>query len=38
MPGSHLVTIAQATHPMFLQEPAAFNAALVQFLAQHGTA
>jgi pimeloyl-ACP methyl ester carboxylesterase len=36
LPGSHLVTIPQATHPMFLQQPAAFNAVLVPFLAQCG--
>jgi pimeloyl-ACP methyl ester carboxylesterase len=35
IPGSHLVTIPQATHPMSIQNPAAFNAALLQFLAQH---
>ena len=32
LPGSRLVTIAQATHPMFVQQPGAFNDALVQFL------
>jgi pimeloyl-ACP methyl ester carboxylesterase len=35
LPGSRLVTIAQATHPMFVQQPAAFNAVLLPFLAQH---
>jgi pimeloyl-ACP methyl ester carboxylesterase len=35
LPGSRLVTIPQATHPMFVQQPAAFNDALLQFLAQH---
>jgi pimeloyl-ACP methyl ester carboxylesterase len=35
LPGSHLVTIPNATHPMSLQNPAAFNEALLQFLAQH---
>ena len=35
MPGSRLVTIPQATHPMSIQNPAAFNEALLQFLAQH---
>ena len=34
MPGSRLVTIAQATHPMFVQQPAAFNEVLLQFLAR----
>jgi pimeloyl-ACP methyl ester carboxylesterase len=36
LPGSRLVTIPQATHPMFLQQPTAFNAVLVPFLAQCG--
>jgi pimeloyl-ACP methyl ester carboxylesterase len=35
LPGSHLVTIPNATHPMSLQKPAAFNEALLQDLAQH---
>jgi pimeloyl-ACP methyl ester carboxylesterase len=35
IPGSRLVTIPQATHPISLQNPTAFNAALLQFLAQH---
>jgi pimeloyl-ACP methyl ester carboxylesterase len=35
LPGSRLVTIAQATHPMFVQQPAAFNEVLLPFLAQH---
>jgi pimeloyl-ACP methyl ester carboxylesterase len=35
IPGSRLVIIPQATHPMSLQNPAAFNEALLQFLAQH---
>jgi pimeloyl-ACP methyl ester carboxylesterase len=35
LPGSHLVTIPNATHPMSLQKPAAFNEALLQGLAQH---
>jgi pimeloyl-ACP methyl ester carboxylesterase len=35
IPGSRLVTIPQATHPIPLQNPTAFNAALLQFLAQH---
>jgi pimeloyl-ACP methyl ester carboxylesterase len=35
IPGSRVVTIAQATHPMFVQQPAAFNAVLLPFLAQH---
>jgi len=35
LPGSHLVTIPNATHPMSLQKPAAFNEALLQVLAQH---
>jgi pimeloyl-ACP methyl ester carboxylesterase len=35
IPGSRLVTIAQATHPMFVQQPAAFDEVLVSFLAQH---
>jgi pimeloyl-ACP methyl ester carboxylesterase len=35
IPGSRLVTIPQATHPMPIQNPAAFNEALLQFLAQH---
>jgi pimeloyl-ACP methyl ester carboxylesterase len=34
IPGSRLVTIPQATHPMPIQNPAAFNEALLQFLAQ----
>jgi pimeloyl-ACP methyl ester carboxylesterase len=35
LPGSHLVTIPNATHPVSFQNPAAFNAALLHFLAQH---
>jgi pimeloyl-ACP methyl ester carboxylesterase len=35
IPGSRLVTIPKATHPMSIQNPAAFNEALLQFLAQH---
>jgi pimeloyl-ACP methyl ester carboxylesterase len=35
LPGSRLVTIPQATHPMVFQQPAAFNAVLVPFLSQH---
>jgi pimeloyl-ACP methyl ester carboxylesterase len=35
IPGSRLVTIPNATHPMSSQNPAAFNEALLQFLAQH---
>jgi pimeloyl-ACP methyl ester carboxylesterase len=35
LPGSRLVTIPQATHPMFVQQPAAFNEVLLAFLAQH---
>jgi pimeloyl-ACP methyl ester carboxylesterase len=35
IPGSRLVTIPNATHPMSAQNPAAFNEALLQFLAQH---
>jgi pimeloyl-ACP methyl ester carboxylesterase len=35
MPGSRLVTIPQATHLMSIQNPATFNEALLQFLAQH---
>jgi pimeloyl-ACP methyl ester carboxylesterase len=35
LPGSHLVTIPNATHPMSFQHPAAFNEALLPFLAQH---
>jgi pimeloyl-ACP methyl ester carboxylesterase len=35
IPGSRLATIAQATHPMFVQQPAAFNEVLLPFLAQH---
>jgi pimeloyl-ACP methyl ester carboxylesterase len=35
LPGSRLVTIPQATHPMIFQQPAAFNEALLSFLAQH---
>jgi pimeloyl-ACP methyl ester carboxylesterase len=35
IPGSRLVTIPQAAHPMSLQNPAAFNEALLPFLAQH---
>jgi pimeloyl-ACP methyl ester carboxylesterase len=35
LPGSRLVTIPQATHLMFVQQPAAFNATLLAFLAQH---
>jgi pimeloyl-ACP methyl ester carboxylesterase len=34
IPGSRLVTIPKATHPMSIQNPAAFNEALLQFLAQ----
>lgn len=34
IPGSRLVTIPKATHPMSIQNPAAFNKALLQFLAQ----
>jgi pimeloyl-ACP methyl ester carboxylesterase len=34
IPGSRLVLIPQATHPMSYQNPAAFNAVLLQFLAQ----
>jgi pimeloyl-ACP methyl ester carboxylesterase len=34
IPGSRLVTIPQATHPMSIQNPAAFNEVLLQFLAQ----
>jgi pimeloyl-ACP methyl ester carboxylesterase len=34
LPGTRLVTIPEATHPMFVQQPAAFNAVLVPFLAQ----
>jgi pimeloyl-ACP methyl ester carboxylesterase len=34
IPGSRLVTIPNATHPMSYQNPAAFNEALLQFLAQ----
>lgn len=34
IPGSRLVTIPNATHPMSHQNPAAFNEALLQFLAQ----
>lgn len=34
-PGSRLVTIPKATHMMSYQNPAAFNEALLQFLAQH---
>jgi pimeloyl-ACP methyl ester carboxylesterase len=35
VPGSRLVTIPNATHPMSIQNPAAFNEALLQFLSQH---
>ena len=35
IPGSRLVTIPNATHLMSYQNPAAFNEALLQFLAQH---
>jgi 5-(hydroxymethyl)furfural/furfural oxidase len=35
IPGSRLVVIPQATHLMTHQHPAAFNEALLQFLAQH---
>jgi pimeloyl-ACP methyl ester carboxylesterase len=35
LPGSRLVTIPQATHLMFIQQSAAFNAVLLSFLAQH---
>jgi pimeloyl-ACP methyl ester carboxylesterase len=35
IPGSRLVTIPQATHPMSIQNPAAFNEVLLQFLVQH---
>ena len=35
IPGSRLVIIPQATHPMSRQNPVAFNAVLLQFLAQH---
>jgi pimeloyl-ACP methyl ester carboxylesterase len=35
LPGSHLVTIPNATHPLSFQNPGAFNEALLQFLAQH---
>lgn len=35
LPGSRLVTIPQATHAMFVQQPEAFNAVLMPFLAQH---
>ena len=35
LPGSRLVTIPNATHPLSIQNPAAFNEALLQFLAQH---
>jgi pimeloyl-ACP methyl ester carboxylesterase len=34
IPGSRLVTIPKATHPMSIQNPAAFNEVLLQFLAQ----
>jgi pimeloyl-ACP methyl ester carboxylesterase len=34
IPGSRLVIIPQATHPMASQNPAAFNRALLEFLAQ----
>ncbi len=34
IPGSRVVTIAQATRPMFVQQPAAFNEVLLPFLAQ----
>jgi len=34
IPGSRLVTIPKATHPMSIQNPAAFNEALLQVLAQ----
>lgn len=35
VPGSQLITIADATHPMSFQQPVAFNDALMQFLRQH---
>jgi pimeloyl-ACP methyl ester carboxylesterase len=35
LPGSHLVTIPNATHPLSFQNPGAFNEARLQFLAQH---
>lgn len=34
IPGSRLVTVPKATHPMSIQNPAAFNEMLLQFLAQ----
>jgi pimeloyl-ACP methyl ester carboxylesterase len=34
VPGSRLAIIPKATHPMSYQNPAAFNEALLQFLAQ----
>lgn len=34
IPGSRLGIIPRATHPMSYQNPAAFNEALLQFLAQ----
>jgi pimeloyl-ACP methyl ester carboxylesterase len=34
IPGSRLLTIPKATHPMSIQNPAAFNKTLSQFLAQ----
>jgi pimeloyl-ACP methyl ester carboxylesterase len=34
-PGSRMVRIPQATHWMSMHNPAAFNEALLQFLAQH---
>ena len=35
VPGSRLVTISNATHPMSIQNPTAFNEAVLQFVAQH---
>jgi pimeloyl-ACP methyl ester carboxylesterase len=35
IPGSRLLIIPQVTHLMSSQNPAAFNEALLQFLAQH---
>ena len=35
LPGSRLVSIPQATHWMSIQNPAAFNEALLRFLSQH---
>jgi len=34
IPGSRLMTVPKATHPMSIQNPAAFNEMLLQFLAQ----